>query len=145
MTLLESYACLSGVIPPHCQDFFELSSAERVEKFREYPLERQVDLYLCGMNREPPESGYAVYIAEGGEQVIPYLLRRLEEEPLEITQTRILDIFTVLALKGSLRDKPEVVAELRRVVEKMEYQPIKSKAQQYLQLIEREYSRTTQR
>ncbi len=93
-------ACLSGAMPPECREVFTLLSNDRETKFRQYPIEKQVDLYLCGMNREPPESGYAAYIAEGGESVIPYLFGRLEREPLEVTQTRIIDIFTVLAAKG---------------------------------------------
>ncbi len=128
-------------MPRECRDFFQLSSSEREIRFRQYPLEKQVDLYLCGMNREPPESGYAAYIAEGGEQVIPYLLNRLKAEPLEITKTRILDIFTVLAVKGSLRGRQDVIDELERVVSHIKFAPVKSKAERYMDTIKRENSR----
>jgi hypothetical protein len=93
------------------------------------------------MNREPPESGYAAYIAEGGEQVIPYLLKRLKAEPLEITKTRILDIFTVLAVKGNLRGRQDVIDELERVVSNLKFAPLKSKAERYMDTIKRENSR----
>jgi hypothetical protein len=124
-------------MPRECREFFDLPSSERETKFRQYPVEKQVDLYLCGMNQEPPESGYAAYIAEGGEQVIPYLLERLKREELEINQTRIMDVFTVLAVKGHLRGRKDVIVELEGVVAKMKYQPMKLKAQRYLELIDK--------
>ena len=133
--------CITGVMPRECREFFALSSRDREIKFRQYPLDKQVDLYLCGMNREPPESGYAAYIAEGGESVIPYLLTRLKREPLEISQARIIDIFTVLAAKGSLRNRQDMVVELEEVISKMTYEPVKSTAQGYLGYIKTENSR----
>jgi hypothetical protein len=128
-------------MPRECRDFFQLSSNERELRFRQYPLEKQVDLYLCGMNQEPPESGYAAYIAEGGEQVIPYLLNRLKAEPLEITKARILDIFTVLAVKGNLRGRQDVIDELDRVVADIKFAPVKSKAERYMDTIKKANSR----
>ena len=131
------YGCPPTVLPGECREFFDLPAKEREVKFRAYPVAKQVDLYLCGMNREPPHIGYAAYIAEGGEQNIPYLLQRLKAERLEITQTRILDIFTVLANQGDLRGRSDVVSQLEEVVSKMKYEPVRLKAQRYIEEIKK--------
>lgn len=124
-----------AILPRECREFFDLPAREQVDLFRTYPVEKQVDLYLCGMNREPPESAYAAYIAEGGEKNIPYLLQRLKAERVEIVQTRLIDIFTVMAIKGQLRGRKDILAELDQVVSKMEFEPVKRKAQMYLEEI----------
>ena len=131
------YGCPPTILPRECREFFDLPSREQEAKFRAYPLQKQVDLYLCGMNREPPEIAYAAYIAEGGEKNIPYLLERLKSEKLEITQVRIIDIFTVLAIKGHLRARQDVVAQLEQVVSRMKYEPIRRQAQGYLEEIKK--------
>ena len=80
-------------------------------------------------------------IAEGGESVIPYLLARLKREPMEITKANIIDIFAVLAAKGSLRNRQDVVIEIEEVVSKMTYEPMKLRAQGYLDYIKTENRR----
>ena len=131
------YGCPPAILPRECREFFALPSREQEAKFRAYPVEKQVDLYLCGMNREPPEIAYAVHIAEGGDKNIPYLLQRLKAEQLEITQTRIIDIFTVLAIKGHLRRRQEVVDQLEEVASKMKYAPVRLQAQKYIEEIKK--------
>ena len=131
------YGCPPTILPRECREFFALPSREQESKFRSYPVEKQVDLYLCGMNREPPEIALAAYIAEGGDKNIPYLLQRLKAEKLEISQTHVIDIFVVLSIKGNLRGRQDVVDELEQVVAKMKYQPVRLKAQTYLEKIKK--------
>jgi len=131
------YGCPPTILPRECRQFFDLPSKEQEAKFRAYPVAKQVDLYLCGMNREPPEIAYAAYIAEGGEKNFPYLLQRLKAEQLEITQTRIIDIFTLLSIKGHLRGRKDVVAQLEQVVSKMKYEPVRLQAQAYIEEIKK--------
>jgi hypothetical protein len=126
------YGCPPTILSRECREFFAMPSKEQEARFRAYSVDKQVDLYLCGMNREPPEIAYAAYIAEGGEKNIPYLLRRLEAEQLEITQLHVIDIFTMLAVKGHLRGRQDVIAQLDQVVSRMKYEPIRLKARAYL-------------
>lgn len=135
ITLSGCYFVPPASMPRECREFFNLPSRERENIFRTYSVDKQVDIYLCGMNREPPEIGYATYIAEGGEKNIPYLLQRLRAERLEIVQTRLIDIFTVMAIKGQLRGRKDVVGELDDIVSKMEYEPVKREALMYLEEI----------
>ena len=104
-----------AILSRDCRDFFNLPSREEEDLFRTYPVDKQVDLYLCGMNREPPEIAYAAFIAEGGEKNIPYLLQRLKAEKVEIVQTRLIDIFSVMAINGQLRGRHDVIGELDQV------------------------------
>ena len=127
-----------------CRDFWQLPSSEREVKFRQYPLEKQVDLYLCGLNREPPEIGYAAYIAERGEPVIPYLVNRIKAEPLEITKTRLLGIFVFLSAKGNLRGRNDVIDELEHIIINMGDGPVKTKAQGYMDMIKKQNTRATE-
>jgi hypothetical protein len=90
------------------------------------------------MNREPPEIAYAAYIAEGGKEKIPYLLQRLQTEESESAQVEIIDIFTVLAIKGQLHGRRDVVAQLEQVVSKMKYEPLRLKALGYIEEIKRQ-------
>ena len=136
-TLSGCYFWSPAILSPECKKFFDLPSREQEQIFRTYPVDKQVDLYLCGMNREPPEITYAAYIAEGGEKNIPYLLQRIRAESLEIVQTRLIDIFTVMAIKGQLRGRKDVVAELEQTTSNMKYEPVKLKAQLYLQTIKK--------
>ena len=131
------YGCPSTILPRDCREFFALLSREQESKFRSYPVDKQVDLYLCGMNREPPEIGYAAYIAESGDKDIPYLLQRLKAEQLEIRQMQIIDIFVVLAIKGNLRGRQDVVDQLEEVVVKIRYEPVRLKAQRYIEEIKK--------
>jgi hypothetical protein len=131
------YGCPPTLLQRECRDFFALPSREQAAEFRAYPVERQVDLYLCGMNREPPEIAYAAHIAEGGDKNVPYLLQRLKAEQLEITQTRIIDIFTVLAIKGHLRGRQDVVDQLEEVASQMKYAPVKLQAHRYIEEIKK--------
>ena len=135
ITLNGCYGCPPTILRGECREFFALPSKEREARFRTYQVDKQVDLYLCGMNREPPELGYAAYIAEGGKERIPYLLQRLQTEESESAQVQIVDIFTVLAIKGQLRGRQDVVAQLEQVVSKIKYQPLRLKANGYIEEI----------
>ena len=135
LTLNGCYGCPPTILRGECREFFALPSKEREARFRTYPVDKQVDLYLCGMNREPPEIAYAVYIAEGGKERIPYLLQRLQTEKSESAQVQIIDIFKVLAIKDQLRGRQDVIAQLEQVVSKMKYEPIRVKALGYIEEI----------
>jgi hypothetical protein len=59
--------------------FFFLPGDERDKVFPTYALEGQLVIYRCGMNRRPPDSYLAGYIADRGEPVIPILLTKLDK------------------------------------------------------------------
>ena len=58
-----------GGPPEECRGFFDLPRQQRELEFKGYSLEKQIDLYLCGMRIEPPQQGFADDIADRGEPI----------------------------------------------------------------------------
>ncbi|HEY2974226.1 MAG TPA: hypothetical protein VGJ48_17050 [Pyrinomonadaceae bacterium] len=135
-------SCLGGTgCPPpamstECRDFFLRPASEREKLFLTYDLDKQLELYRCGMNRRPPDSSLPLLIAERGEGAIPTLLDRLEAEKDELFQYGIIDIFEVMSVKGYLRDRRDVVDRIRRVVAKMKISTFREMAEKDLSKIE---------
>ena len=135
-------SCLGGTgCPPpamstECRDFFLRPASEREKVFRTYDLDKQLELYRCGMNRRPPDSSLPILIAERGEGVISTLLDKLEVEKDELFQYGIIDIFAVMSVKGDLRDRRDVIDRIRRVVAKMKISTFRELAAKDLSKIE---------
>ena len=123
-------------MPQECKEFFALPSDERVKIFAAYPLERQLVLYRCGMYRHPRAFYLSPTIADKGEEIIPDLLEKLHAEKDENFQYALIDIFEVMSIKGRLRNKPEVVEQIKAVVERMKSSSIKERALESLAEIE---------
>jgi hypothetical protein len=106
-------------MPSDCRDFYALTPEQRVAAFRTYPVEKQFELYRCGMRREPPDMGLALYIADGGEKAIPFLLDKLRTSDDEPTQSQIIDIFEAMSRRGYLQNRRDVVDQIRENVTRM--------------------------
>lgn len=120
-----------------CKGFYALTAIQQQAEFRAYSMDKQLAIYLCGMRREPPDMGLAGYISDRGEEVIPYLLERLEAEKSEVDQRNILFIFDVMFNRGSLHGKQDVIGQLRQVVAAMKVNVIKQDSQEMLARIEK--------
>jgi hypothetical protein len=118
-----------------CASFFSLSGDERDRVFPTYPLEEQLIIYRCGMSRRPPDTYLADYIADRGEPAIPVLLPKLEQESDELTQVSIIRIFEVMAAKGHLRGRVDVLNRIRTVVNRMRLPVFKDMAFKSLEKI----------
>jgi hypothetical protein len=112
-----------------------MTSDERGKVFPTYPLEDQLVIYRCGMNRRPPDTYLAQYIADRGEPAIPLLLTKLEQDSDELTQVSIVEVFERMAAKGYLRGKPDVINRIRTVVNRMHTQVFKDMASKSLERI----------
>lgn len=128
-------SCLPFRPSPECRAFYDLSPQQREAKVRASPVEKQLDLYWCGMFQEPP-TDFADDIADGGAKIIPFLLERLKVEESETDQDLIIHIFERLAIKGHLRGREDVAVQLRQVVSTMKNESIRSESQQRLQVVE---------
>ena len=98
-----------------CREFFSLSARQREKLFITYPLDDQLNIYRCGMNRRPPDTYLVAYIADRGEAAIPALLSKLEIEKEELSQLSIINIFEMMSVKGHLRNRTDVISKIRRV------------------------------
>ncbi len=125
--------CVTRPMPSQCASFFALSSDERGKVFPGYPLEEQLVIYRCGMNRRPPDTYLAGYIADRGEPAIPVLLTKLEQESDELTQVSIISIFESMAAKGHLRNRADVLSKIQTVISHMRTQVFKDMASKSLE------------
>jgi hypothetical protein len=123
-----------------CKEFFVRPASEREKLFPTYDLDRQLDLYRCGMNRRPPANSLALFIAQRGEPAIPTLLDKLEAERDELFQYKIIYILELMSVKGYLRNRRDVVDRIRQVVAKMKVAAFREMAQEDLNKIEQNSS-----
>jgi hypothetical protein len=137
VALFWDQSCMGPPISAECKSFYSLSAGERERLFKTYDLEKQLDLYRCGMNRRPPDIALAIPIADRGESTIPVLLEKLEREKDEQFQYVIIDVFEVMSVKGYLRNKSEVITRIRQVVTKMRISILRDMALKDLEQIER--------
>ncbi|HKO42434.1 MAG TPA: hypothetical protein VJU84_04040 [Pyrinomonadaceae bacterium] len=137
---LSGQSCVKKPMSAECSEFFSRQRSERESLFKKYDLELQLRLYRCGLNRRPPDTSLAIYIAEKGEAVVPALLSRLEMEKDELVQFGIIDIFHVMAIKGHLRGRSDITDIIRQAVSKMKIRPLREMANERLNEFEKNIS-----
>lgn len=102
-----------------CRDVIDVPREQGYVKFETYPIEKQLDVYLCAMNVEPPDLGLADLIAKRGESAIPIALQRLKTAKREIDQEDIIYLLEVMSDRGLLRGRKDVISEISDVVDSM--------------------------
>lgn len=126
-----------GNTPSEYQKLFDLPESQQEEQFKRFPLEKQVDIYRYAMYREPPATRYATYLASNGKKVLPYLLRRLEAEKSDIAKTDLIYAFKEIHERHySLKNEPDTVESLRRIVAAMKDEYWRRQSMQYLKTID---------
>ncbi len=122
-------------MPAEYREFFELSLSERHERFRTFPVEKQLDVYFYAIGREPPDFGFADDIALRGKEVVPFLFERLKSEKDEYNQAALIRVFESLSARGDLRGRQDIVERIRAIVSNMK--DFKGEAKATLEEIER--------
>jgi hypothetical protein len=141
-SLATAFICMlvsgcSLTMPAECKKFYALPPQEQEVIFRTYPVEKQLDIYHCGMRAVyPPDITLAWEIASGGENNIPFLLERLKAERNISNQEDIIYVFQVMSKKGYLNCRRDVLNELKQVVSAMKYDDVRARNEQRLQEIE---------
>lgn len=120
-----------------CKEFFALSLEQQEKLFPTFSLDRQLEIYRCGMEKKPPTIALAYVIARRGEKIIPELTSALQNEKDEWMQNAIIDIFRVMSNKGYLRGRMDLVKQIRDTVDRMKTSRIKEEAEESLKEIER--------
>ena len=131
-------ACNSSSMSNECREFFSLPASQREKLFITYSLDDQLSIYRCGMNRRPPDTYLANYIADRGEAAIPVLLTKLEIDKDELTQLAIVNIFEMMSVKGHLRNRADVISRIRQVVTRMQVSVLRGRAEESLTRIEQD-------
>jgi hypothetical protein len=122
--------------PEECKQFLDQPRQQRQEQFKTYPIEKQLDMYLCAMKVEAPDLSLADKIADGGETAIPSLIERLKAGQREIDQEDIIYVFEVMSDRGLLRGRKDVIAEISRVIDNMKISQEKQASEERLKKIE---------
>lgn len=112
-----------------------MPKGQRDVEFKTYSLERQLEIYHCGMAWQPQQLDYAFFIAEGGEKNIPFLLEKLKTEDSEVDKTEIFYIFRAMAVKGLLEGRQDIIEQLEQIITVMKIQPFKEQAERDLVVI----------
>lgn len=129
--------CIKPAMSEECREFFSLPLDQHGKLISSFPLDKQIRLYRCGLDRQHPETSLAIFIAEEGESAIPFLLERLQSENDELTQVGIIDIFRVMSLKGYLRNRPDIIRSIRKVQARRTMSTFKEIAKESLETIEK--------
>lgn len=85
--------------------------------FLQFPVEKQIDLYLSGHRiLDLRATGIAYDIAQGGKEVIPLLLDRAKVVADDTLKEKLIDVFTVLSALGYLKDQVRTGNEINAIV-----------------------------
>ena len=123
--------------PAEYRNLFYLPQQQQEERFKQYPLEKQVEIYTYAMYVEPPLTRYATYLGSNGKKVLPFLLRQLEAEKSDTGKAHLIFAFEEIHERHySLKNEPETVESLRRVISTMKDEYRRNQCMQYLKTIE---------
>lgn len=125
-----------GEMPPEYKELFSLPSHEREVRFKEFPLDKQVDAYVYAMYVEPPLTEFIRYLASNGKPVIPHILTRLEVEKSDTAKVNLIYVFQEMhEYHVSLKNEVSTITTLERIVSNMSDEYNKKKAEEYLRSI----------
>lgn len=123
--------------PPEYRELFDLPESQQQDKFKQFPLEKQVDIYTYAMYGEPPQTRYATYLGSNGKKVLPYLLRRLEAEKSDTAKAHLIYAFKEIHERHySLKNELDTVESLRRIIAAMKDEYWRKRSMEYLATIE---------
>jgi len=112
--------------PPECREFFDLTSEQQENGFKGFPIEKQLDVFLCGMKIEPPETKLARYIADQGEDVVAPTVDRLKASKSLADQSDLIYLLVELSDRGYLKGRKDVVADISNVIDTMKLDNIRN-------------------
>lgn len=137
ITLLLFCSFDSGCRPPaECREFLDLPLNRRHVEFRNYSIERQLDIYPCGRSERPPDRSLAYIIAERGDEAIPFIVARLKSEQDEGNQDNLISILEVMSYDGHLRGKQDVIEQIRQIISAMRFDAVRERSLERLRRIE---------
>jgi hypothetical protein len=125
-----------GDRPQECREVIDVPREQGYAKFRTYPLERQLEVFLCAMHVEPPDRGLANEIVERGDSAIPAVMQKLKTSEREIDQEQLIYLMEVMSEHGLLRGRKDVIADLAQVIDNMKISQVKQRSEESLKKIE---------
>ncbi|HSE36444.1 MAG TPA: hypothetical protein VLG74_04020 [Blastocatellia bacterium] len=120
-----------------CRDFYRLPIEQQQVSFETFPPDKQIRIYQCGMDREPPDIARAYDIADGGEKVVPYLVQSLKAEQNDYAKDNIVYVFEIMSERDQLRGRHEIIDLIRNIVSNMKSGARKELSKKRLEKIEK--------
>lgn len=134
--LASGWSSCGSNTPDEYKSLFHLPEAQQEETFKQFPLDKQVDVYIHAMYVEPPLTRYARYLGGSGKKAIPVLLARLEWEQSDTAKAHLIYAFREIHQRHySLRTENETVDSINRVISKMKDEYRKRQSEEYLKVI----------
>jgi hypothetical protein len=99
--------------------FWALPVRERPKAIRTYDLGEQLDLYLQGMRREPPDYGLADAVAGNGHEIIAPALQRLEREHSDLDRVSLIYLLSRAGTCYEVRKDATSLTAVRNAVASM--------------------------
>ena len=125
-----------GEMPAEYETLFRLPSHEREAKFKQFPIEKQVDVYIYAMYVEPPKTEFLRYLASNGEKAVPFLLARLEIEKSDTRKAILVNVFEEIhRYYASLRNDEATITVLERIVSNMKDDYNRKKAEESVAVV----------
>ena len=122
--------------PQECRDVIDVPREQGYAKFETYPIEKQLDVYLCAMHVEPPDMGLADLIAKRGESATPIVVQKLKTADREIDQEDLIYLLEVMSDRGLLRGRKDVIADISQVIHNMKISQVKHTSEERLKKIQ---------
>lgn len=134
--LASAWSSCGSNTPTEYKRLFYLPEKQQEERFKQLPLDKQVDVYLYAMYVEPPLKRYAGYLGGSGKKVLQILLARLESEQSDTAKAHLIYAFEEIHERHySLRDEKETVESITRVISHMKDEYRKRQSEEYLKVI----------
>lgn len=103
------------------RDFLRKPVDDRRTALMDYPMERQIDLYLAAMTKlHPPDLALADVLASHGDEIIPLLRERIHEESgAGLKKLHLIDVFVRMQERAyfDVSSDSEVMSFLREQAE----------------------------
>jgi len=123
--------------PVEYKDLFYLPQQQQEERFKQFPLEKQVDIYTYAIYVEPPLTRYVTYLGSNGKKVLPFLFKKLEAEKSDTAKAHLIYAYKEIHERHySLRNEHEIVEALGRAISTMKDEYRKNQCMEYLKTIE---------
>ena len=120
----------------NCGGFSDLPYERQRAEFRTYPIEKQLDVYLCMMDSEPPHSELADEIADRGPEAIPSVVAKMKAVKGESDQTNLVYLLEFFSERGHLIGRKDVIADVSAVISNMKVDSVRQRSEESLKKIE---------
>lgn len=127
-------------MPREYQAFFESPFSGQREALLEFPIEKQIDIYLYGVKvYHPPRVDLAFVIARQGPKVIAPLLARLKQENDDHTRSDLMEVLAAVRIVNpQFRYDQDVIQYLEEVTHAMNNANAKRLSEDSLRILKSE-------